>query len=55
MASTTYDHPGGVTEMYAAVTVLYVITAMVVNRFMVWLEKKVRVPGFVAAGTGGGH
>ena len=32
-----------------------VITAMVVNRFMVWLEKKVRVPGFVAAGTGGGH
>ena len=44
-----------ITEMYAAVTLLYVITAMVVNRFMVWLEKKVRVPGFVAAGTGGGH
>ena len=44
-----------VTEMYAAVTVLYVITAMAVNRFMTWVEKKVRVPGFVAAGGTGGH
>jgi glutamate/aspartate transport system permease protein len=44
-----------VTEMYAAVTVLYIISAMVINRFMAWVEKKVRVPGFVAAGGTGGH
>ena len=44
-----------VTEMYAAVTVLYVISAMVINRFMAWVEKKVRVPGFVVAGGTGGH
>ncbi|MDM0030515.1 amino acid ABC transporter permease, partial [Variovorax sp. J31P216] len=41
-------------EMYMAVTVLYVISAMVINRIMAWVEKKVRVPGFVVAGTGGG-
>ena len=44
-----------VTEMYAAVTVLYIISAMVINRFMAWVEKKVRVPGFVVAGGTGGH
>jgi len=43
-----------VTEMYMAVTVLYVISAMVINRIMAWVEKRVRVPGFVVAGTGGG-
>src|SRR6478609_2346880 len=43
-----------VTEMYMAVTVLYVISAMIINRIMAWVEKRVRVPGFVAAGTGGG-
>jgi glutamate/aspartate transport system permease protein len=42
-------------EVYLAVTALYVITALVVNRIMVWIERKSRVPGFVAAGTGGGH
>ncbi|RZL66691.1 MAG: amino acid ABC transporter permease [Variovorax sp.] len=44
-----------VTEMYAAVTVLYIISAMVINRIMAWVEKKVRVPGFVVAGGTGGH
>ncbi|MGO4390556.1 amino acid ABC transporter permease [Variovorax sp. M-6] len=44
-----------VTEMYMAVTVLYVISAMVINRIMAWVEKRVRVPGFVAAGGTGGH
>ena len=44
-----------VTEMYAAVTVLYIISAMVINRFMAWVEQKVRVPGFVVAGGTGGH
>jgi len=44
-----------VSEMYLAVTVLYVISAMIINRIMAWVEKRVRVPGFVVAGTGGGH
>jgi glutamate/aspartate transport system permease protein len=44
-----------VTEMYAAVTVLYIISAMVLNRFMAWVEKRARVPGFVVAGATGGH
>jgi glutamate/aspartate transport system permease protein len=43
-------------EIYLPVTVLYVITALAINRVMVWVERKTRVPGFVASGTaGGGH
>ncbi|AVO33888.1 amino acid ABC transporter permease [Ottowia oryzae] len=42
-------------EVYLAVTVLYVISALVINRIMAFVEKRVRVPGFVASGTGGGH
>ncbi len=41
--------------IYLGVTVLYMISALVINRVMAFIEKKVRVPGFVAAGTGGGH
>jgi glutamate/aspartate transport system permease protein len=42
--------------MYLAVTVLYMISALTVNRIMGFIEKKSRVPGFVAAGgMGGGH
>jgi glutamate/aspartate transport system permease protein len=41
--------------MYLAVTVLYIISAMIINRIMAWVEKRVRVPGFVAAGGTGGH
>jgi glutamate/aspartate transport system permease protein len=44
-----------VTEMYAAVTVLYIVSAMAINRIMAWVEKRVRVPGFVVAGGTGGH
>ena len=43
-------------QMYLAVTVLYAISAFAVNRVMGLIEKKTRVPGFVAAGgMGGGH
>ena len=43
-------------EVYLAVTVLYAISALTVNRIFAWIEKRARVPGFVAAGTGaGGH
>jgi glutamate/aspartate transport system permease protein len=43
-------------EMYLAVTVLYALSAFAVNRVFAFIEKKVRIPGFiVAGGTGGGH
>jgi glutamate/aspartate transport system permease protein len=41
-------------EIYLAVTALYVISAFAINRIMAFIEKRVRVPGFVAS-TGGGH
>jgi glutamate/aspartate transport system permease protein len=41
-------------EVYMAVTALYVISAFAINRIMAFIEKRVRVPGFVAQ-TGGGH
>src|SRR5574344_1219807 len=40
-------------EIYLGVTVLYVITALAINRVMAFIEKKTRIPGFSAAG--GGH
>ena len=42
-------------EMYLGVTVLYIISAMVINRLRAFIEKRTRVPGFVAAGGTGGH
>lgn len=43
-------------EIYLGVVALYVISAMTINRIMTFIEKKVRVPGFVVAGAaGGGH
>lgn len=42
-------------EMYLGVTVLYIISAMAINRIMAFIEKRTRVPGFVAAGGTGGH
>ena len=42
-------------QMYLAVTVLYAITAFAINRIMAFIEKRSRVPGFVAAGGMGGH
>jgi len=43
-------------EGYLAVTILYVISAFAVNRVFAYIEKKLRIPGFiVAGGTGGGH
>jgi glutamate/aspartate transport system permease protein len=42
-------------EIYIAVTALYAISAFAVNRIMHFVEKKAQIPGFVVAGTGGGH
>jgi glutamate/aspartate transport system permease protein len=41
-------------EVYLAVTGAYVVSAFAINRIMALVEKRVRVPGFVAS-TGGGH
>jgi len=40
-------------EIYLAVTALYVVSALANNRIMAFIEKRLRVPGMVAAG--GGH
>lgn len=38
-------------QMYLAVTILYAISALTINRVMSWLENKTRVPGFVGSNS----
>ena len=42
-------------EIYLAVTLLYAASAFAVNRVFALIERRMRVPGFIAAGTAGGH
>ena len=43
-------------EVYLAVTALYVVSALAINRIMAFIEKRVRIPGVVIAGaSSGGH
>jgi len=42
-------------EIYLAVTGLYAMSAFLVNRIFAFIEKKVRIPGFIVAGGTGGH
>jgi glutamate/aspartate transport system permease protein len=42
-------------EIYLAVTLLYAASAFAVNRVFALIERRLRVPGFIAPGTGGGH
>jgi len=42
-------------EIYLAVTALYALSAFAVNRVFAFIEQKMRIPGFIVAGTGGGH
>ena len=42
-------------EVYLAVTALYAVSAFSVNRIMSFVEKKVQIPGYVVAASGGGH
>lgn len=42
-------------EIYLAVTALYALSAFAVNRVFAFVEHKVRIPGFIVAGTAGGH
>lgn len=41
-------------EIYLAVTGLYIVSAFIINRIMAFIEKRTRVPGFIA-GAAGGH
>jgi glutamate/aspartate transport system permease protein len=40
-------------EVYLAVTTLYIMSAFAINRIMAFIEQRARVPGLIAAGTGG--
>jgi glutamate/aspartate transport system permease protein len=42
-------------EVYLAVTGLYIVSAFAINRLMVFIERRARVPGFIATGAAGGH
>ncbi|GAB3186190.1 amino acid ABC transporter permease [Hydrogenophaga aquatica] len=42
-------------EVYLAVTGLYIVSAFAINRIMAFIEKRARVPGFIASGGAGGH
>lgn len=42
-------------EVYLAVTAAYAVSAFAVNRIFAFIEKKMRIPGFIAAGGTGGH
>jgi len=37
-------------EVYLAVTGLYIVTAMTINRIMAYIEVRVRVPGMIGGG-----
>jgi len=38
-------------EIYLAVTFLYALSAFAVNRVMTWIEKRTRIPGFIASSS----
>jgi glutamate/aspartate transport system permease protein len=42
-------------EIYLAVTGLYVVSALSMNRLMAWVERKVRLPGFITASNTAMH
>lgn len=42
-------------EAFAAATVVYVAIAMIANRMMALIERRLSIPGFIAGGISGGH
>jgi glutamate/aspartate transport system permease protein len=42
-------------EVYLAVTGLYMLSAFAINRVMAFIERRARVPGFIASAGTGGH
>ncbi|MFT4243300.1 MAG: amino acid ABC transporter permease [Acidovorax sp.] len=53
-AMQAQEETGRGIEVYLAVTGLYIVSAFAINRIMAFVEKRMRVPGLVAA-SGGGH
>ena len=49
------EETGKQIEIYLGVLAAYVISAMLINRGMTFLERRLRVPGYVVAGGMGGH
>jgi glutamate/aspartate transport system permease protein len=37
-------------EAFAAATLVYVVIALVANRVMAWVERRVAVPGYIGTG-----
>jgi glutamate/aspartate transport system permease protein len=37
-------------EVYLGVTALYIVSALAVNRVLAFIEKRVRIPGYVGGG-----
>lgn len=50
-AMQAQEETGRGLEIYAGVTVLYAATALTVNRVMVWIESRTRLPGRLGAGA----
>ncbi len=46
-AMQAQEETGRGLEIYAGVTLLYAVTALTVNRVMVWIESRARLPGMV--------
>ena len=42
-------------EAFSAATIIYIFVNVIVVNLMRFIERKVRVPGLIALGTGGGH
>ncbi len=42
-------------EAFAAATLVYVVIAMLANRVMAFIERRIAIPGFISGGAGGGH
>jgi glutamate/aspartate transport system permease protein len=42
-------------EAFAAATLVYVVIAMLANRVMAYIERRIAIPGFISGGAGGGH
>ena len=42
-------------EIYLVVTAAYALSAFAINRVFALIERRMRIPGFIAVGTGGGH
>jgi len=49
------EETGRQIEIYLGVLLLYVLSALAVNRVMSFIERRLRVPGMVSAGGAGGH